>query len=47
MRRIRHKWENNNLYLGLIRLDAVDSEAALDVVEKTEVLIGLGDGDGV
>lgn len=35
------------LVLGLLGLDSVDGEAALGVVDETEVLAGLVDGDDV
>lgn len=35
------------LVLSLLSGDAVDGEAALDVVEETEVLAGLVDGDDI
>ena len=35
------------LVLGLLSLDAVDGETALGVVDETEVLAGLLDGDDV
>lgn len=35
------------LVLGLLSLDTVDGETALGVVDKTEVLAGLLDGDDV
>lgn len=35
------------LELGLLGLDAVDGETALGVVDETEVLAGLVDGDDI
>lgn len=35
------------LVAGLLRLDAVKSKSALDVVQKAELLVGLVDGDNI
>jgi hypothetical protein len=42
-----HSLDLSELVLGLLGLDPVDGEAALGVVDQTEVLAGLLDGDNV
>ena len=42
-----HLLDLEELVGGLLSGDAVDGEAALDVVKETEVLSGLLDGDDV
>lgn len=42
-----HSLDLAQLVLGLLGLDAVDGEAALGVVDQTEVLASLLDGDDV
>jgi hypothetical protein len=39
--------QHQTLYLGLLVADAVDGEAALDVVQQAELLVGLLDGDDI
>jgi hypothetical protein len=34
-------------HLGLLVADAVDGEPALDIVQQTELLVSLGDGDDI
>lgn len=36
-----------NPYLGLFFLDTVNSEASFDIVEKTEIFIGLLNGNNI
>lgn len=42
-----HSLDLSELVLGLLGLDPVDGEAALGVVDQTEVLASLVDGDDV
>lgn len=36
-----------NPYLGLFFLDTMNSEASFDIVEKTEIFIGLLNGNNI